>query len=217
MKIQLDNQTIDINVLYGVRKKLAIEMDAMGHITVKAPNDTNDEVIERAVKQHEKEILSRLQAIAKAQAAPKPREYQDEGKFLHLGKYYALQELIETEGLTEEELKLNLRKFYFASCKKVIVARIKPYQVMLKVKPKSIDIVESATKWGSCSSSKKLTFNYRLAMAPLEVIDYVIVHELCHLSHMNHDRSFWRLVGSIMPDYKDKEAYLARHGHAMTL
>mgnify|MGYP001430072983 CR=1 FL=1 len=217
MKIQLDNQIIDINVLYGVRKKLAIQMDAMGRITVKAPNDTRDEVIEQAVKQHEQEILKRLQAIAKAQAVPKTRVYQDEGKFLHLGRYYALQELIDTEGLSEEELRLNLRKFYFASCKKVIAERIKPYQTMLKVKPKSIDIVESATKWGSCSSSKKLTFNYRLAMAPLEVIDYVIIHELCHLTHMNHDRSFWRLLGSIMPDYKDKEAYLARHGQAMTL
>lgn len=218
MKLQLNNYTIDVNVLYGVRKKLAIQMDSMGHMTVKAPNGTSDEVIERAVKQHEQEILSRLQAIAQAQAAaPKTREYEDEGRFLHLGRYYFLHELIDTEGLTEEELRLNLRKFYFASCKKVIAERIKPYQERLKVKPKSIDIVESATKWGSCSSSKKLTFNYRLAMAPVEVIDYVIIHELCHLTHMNHDRSFWRLVGSIMPDYKDKEAYLARYGQAMTL
>ncbi|GLX65725.1 M48 family metallopeptidase [Paenibacillus glycanilyticus] len=218
MKLQLDNHTIDINVLYSVRKKLYLQMDAMGRITVKAPNGTSDEVIQQAVKQHEQEIVKRLQAIAKAQqAAPKVREYEDEGKFLHLGKYYPLQELIETEGLSEEELRLNLRKFYFASCKKVVAERIKPYQEKLKVKPKQIDIVESATKWGSCSSSKKLTFNYRLAMAPVEVIDYVIIHELCHLTHMNHDRSFWRLIGSIMPDYKEKEAYLARYGQAMTL
>lgn len=87
----------------------------------------------------------------------------------------------------------------------------------LKVKPKTIEVVESITKWGSCSSSKKLTFNYRLAMAPIEVIDYVIIHELCHLIHMNHDRSFWRRVGSIMPDYKKKEEFLARYGHFMTV
>jgi hypothetical protein len=54
-------------------------------------------------------------------------------------------------------------------------------------------------------------------MAPVEVIDYVIIHELCHLLHMNHDRSFWRKVGSLMPDYKEKEEYLARYGRAMTL
>ena len=99
----------------------------------------------------------------------------------------------------------------------VVEERIKIYHKQLKVNPKIIEIVESKAKWGSCSSNRKLTFNYRLAMAPIDVIDYVVIHELCHLLHMNHDRSFWRRVGSIMPDYKEKEAYLARNGHLMSL
>ena len=136
-----------------------------------------------------------------------------ESKFLYLGKQYFLHELIETKESNEEELKKSLKKFYFSSCKKIVGERIKSYQMQLKVKPKSIEVVESKTKWGSCSSSKKVTFNYRLAMAPIEVIDYVIIHELCHLTHMNHDRSFWRRVGSIMPDYKKKQDFLATYGH----
>lgn len=217
MKIEFENNTIEVNVLYGIRKKISIQIDSMGHITVKAPNDTSNEMVMNAVKHHGKRILEKLQTIAKAQEAPKTREYQDEGKFLHLGRYYFLHELIETKDLNEEELKNSLKKFYFSSCKKIIGERIKIYQTQLKVKPKTIEIVESRTKWGSCSSDKKLTFNYRLAMAPVEVIDYVIIHELCHLTHMNHDRSFWRRVGSIMPDYKEKEEFLARYGQAMTL
>jgi predicted metal-dependent hydrolase len=218
MKIELDNTTIDVNVQYGIRKKIYIHIDDTGFITVKAPNDTGQETIVNAVQQHSKSILEKLNAITRArQPIPKVREYEDEGKFLHLGKYYFLHELIETNGLGEDELKVNLKKFYFASCKKVVGERIKSYQTQLKVKPKTIEVDESRTKWGSCSSDKKLTFNYRLAMAPVEVIDYVIIHELCHLLHMNHDRSFWRRVGSIMPDYKEKEAYLARYGQAMTL
>lgn len=55
------------------------------------------------------------------------------------------------------------------------------------------------------------------AMAPNEVIDYIIILELCHLTHMNHDRSFWRRVGSIIPDYKENEEYLTRHGQALAL
>ncbi|NQX62871.1 M48 family metallopeptidase [Paenibacillus qinlingensis] len=218
MKIELDNTTIDVNIQYAIRKKLYIHIDDTGFITVKVPNDTSQEQIINAVQQHSKSILDKLNAIAKArQPIPKVREYEDEGKFLHLGKYYFLQELIETNGLSQDELKINLKKFYFASCKKVVTERIKTYQTQLKVKPKTIEIDESRTKWGSCSSDKKLTFNYRLAMAPVEVIDYVIIHELCHLLHMNHDRSFWRRVGSIMPDFKEKEAFLARYGQAMTL
>ncbi|NOU98868.1 M48 family metallopeptidase [Paenibacillus planticolens] len=217
MKIEFENATIAFDVQYGVRKKLSIEIDAMGFITVKAPNGTSQEAVISAVKQHGKRIVERLNLIAKSREMPKLREYQDQGKFLHLGKYYFLHELIETEGLSEEELKMRLKKFYFSSCKKVIGERIKIYQTQLKVKPKSFEVEESATKWGSCSSDKKLTFNYRLAMAPIDVIDYVIIHELCHLTHMNHDRSFWRRVGSIMPDYKVKEEFLAKYGLAMTL
>ncbi|MCY9659738.1 SprT family zinc-dependent metalloprotease [Paenibacillus chondroitinus] len=217
MKMELENRTIEFHVSYGVRKKISIQIDNTGYMTVKAPNDTNQETIISLVKQHGKQIVEKLRLIEKSKETVGIKEYQEEGKFLHLGKYYFLHELIETTGLTEEELKINLKKFYFSSCKKIIAERIKIYQTQLKVKPKEIEIEESTTKWGSCSSSKKLTFNYRLAMAPIDVIDYVIIHELCHLTHMNHDRSFWRRVGSIMPDYKEKEEFLAKYGLAMTL
>lgn len=216
MKIQFDNQTISFNVQYGAKAKFSIQMDSLGHITVKAPNGTSDEQLMQAVKRHGRAILDKLDAIEAARNTPLTRDYE-EGKFLHLGRYYELHELIQTDGLSEEERKIKLKKFYMLSIKKVIGERIKIYQPQLKVKPKAFDIVESATKWGSCSSDRNLTFNYRLAMAPMEVIDYVVIHELCHLLHMNHDRSFWRRVGSIMPDYKEKEQYLERHGQAMTL
>lgn len=216
MKIEFENNSIDFNVQYGHTKKILIRIDSLGFITVKAPNDTSKEVIISAVEHHAKWILEKKSNIADARQTPKEREYQDAGKFLHLGKEYFLHELIETSDLTEDILKKNLKKFYFSSCEKIVRERIVSYQNQLRVKPKTIEIVESKTKWGSCSSDKKLTFNYRLAMAPIEVIDYVIIHELCHLIHMNHDRSFWRRVGSIMPDYKEKQEYLARYGGFMT-
>ncbi|GKU76429.1 M48 family metallopeptidase [Paenibacillus sp. L3-i20] len=217
MKVQVENETIDFNVLYGNGKKISIKMDSVGHITVKAPNNTSAEIIMSAVQRHGKKLLEQLRVIKEAGEPPKTRDYEDEGKFLHLGGYYLLHELIDTTDLDEEELKAKLKKFYFLSCKKVVGERIKIYQQQLKVKAKSFEVEESRTKWGSCSSDKKLTFNYRLAMAPIEVIDYVIIHELCHLTHMNHDRSFWRRVGSIMPDYKEKEQFLATYGQNMTL
>ncbi|TCZ76678.1 M48 family peptidase [Paenibacillus albiflavus] len=217
MKVEYEQQIIEFHVEYGQRRKLSIHIDSTGLIIDKAPNHTSEDVVMSAVKQQGHKILKQLQEIAKARETSPTKEYQDQGKFLHLGKYYFLHELIETKDLNEDELKLRLKKFYFASCKRVVGERIQIYQQQLKVKPKSIEIVESRTKWGSCSSDKHLTFNYRLAMAPIEVIDYVIIHELCHLTHMNHDRSFWRRVGSVMPDYKDKEEFLARYGQAMTL
>lgn len=143
--------------------------------------------------------------------------YNGEGKFLYLGRAFYLHELIDTENLSQEELIINLKKFYIQSCKKIVNQRVKVYQGELKVKAKSIKVDESTTKWGSCTRGKKITFNYRLAMLPMETIDYVVVHELCHLLHMNHERSFWRKVGSVLPDYKKRRELLEKYGLVMTL
>ncbi|MEY8743766.1 M48 family metallopeptidase [Bacillales bacterium AN1005] len=217
--IEVQGQIITCHIEYGKRKKASITMDLPYMVTIKAPNGTSEEALKALVRQHGEVILTKSALMQQALEGPQAKEYEQEGKgaFLLFGKEYALHELIPVEGLGEEELRATLKKFYFSECKRVIGERIIRYQQELKVKPKSVDIVESATKWGSCSWDKKLTFNYRLAMAPYEVIDYVIIHELCHIHHMNHDRSFWRRVGSIMPDYKSKEDYLMRHGRAMTL
>ncbi|WP_127531368.1 M48 family metallopeptidase [Paenibacillus kobensis] len=218
MKVELEQRTIEVHVAYGRGSKLSLQVDPTGFVTVKAPNGTSDEMIRQAVRQHGEQITARLDAIEKSREVLQAREYNEDNKFLHLGRYYFLNELIDTSASSDDEvLRQRLKKFYFASCKKIVLERMPYYQKQLKVTPKSVEIVESSTKWGSCSSNKQLTFNYRLAMAPVEVIDYVIVHELCHLTHMNHDRSFWRRVGSIMPDYKDKEAFLAKYGPALTL
>lgn len=112
---------------------------------------------------------------------------------------------------------MKVKKFYIKTCKEIVNQRVKLYQEQLKVKPKVIGVDESTRKWGSCTSSKKIAFNYRLAMAPMEIIDYVVVHELCHLLHMNHDRSFWRKIGSLLPDYKKRQEYLEKYGSLMRL
>lgn len=102
----------------------------------------------------------------------------------------------------------EIQKFYTKSGKKIIEERLKHYQDYFKVKYKSFSIENDATKWGSCSSKRHLTFHWKLMIFPIDIIDYVVVHELCHLIHMNHDRSFWRLVGKIYPDYKEAMAIL---------
>lgn len=217
MKLQYEGQTIYFNVEYGKGEKLSLLMDTTGHITVKVPKGTDEETILDLVKSQGKAILKRLENIEKVKELQKPKVYDEYEEFLYLGKKYTLNQLFDTTDLSKAELHEALKKFYISSCKKVITERLKSFQKQLSVKPNSIDIVESETQWGSCTWDKKISFNYKLIMAPVDLIDYVIVHELCHLLHMNHDRSFWRKVGSIIPDYKDKQNQLARYGNFMTL
>lgn len=76
---------------------------------------------------------------------------------------------------------------------------------------------KTKSKWGHCTSAGKLQFNWLLIMAPVEVIDYVIIHELCHLTHMNHSKAFWELVGQYCPTYKLQKKWLNDNGHRITL
>ena len=81
----------------------------------------------------------------------------------------------------------------------------------------SITVRDQKTRWGSCSSRGTLSFNYRLIFAPPVILDYVVVHELCHLTHMNHSREFWDMVAQIMPKHKEYRKWLQDHGHELTL
>jgi len=216
MRIETENNTIEFDIQFGKRKKLAIHIDTIGRITVKAPKNTSEDIIINAVRQNEKWIQDKLEEILKLKKSLEIRSYDEQGKFLYLGKEYFLHELIDTEGLSEEALKGNLNKFYRTQCKKIIEQRIQIYQEQLGVKPKVVEFGDYKSQWGSCNTNKRIAFNYRLIMAPLEAIDYVIVHELCHLLHMNHDRSFWRRVGSILPDYKERQKFLAINGRRLT-
>lgn len=80
----------------------------------------------------------------------------------------------------------------------------------------SITVRDQKSRWGSCSSRGTLSFNYRLIFAPPAVLDYVVVHELCHLTFMDHSKNFWDKVAAVMPDYKIQKKWLKDHGHELS-
>jgi predicted metal-dependent hydrolase len=82
----------------------------------------------------------------------------------------------------------------------------------LGVTYKRITIRDTRSRWGSCSTTGTLSFSWRLALAPREILDYVVVHELCHLRHHDHSRRFWSLVGEVWPQYREHKAWLDDHG-----
>lgn len=90
-------------------------------------------------------------------------------------------------------------------------------QEKLNLEYNKVFIKDQKTRWGSCSSQGNLNFNYRLVMAPLPVIDYLVTHELAHLAEMNHSKRFWSLVERVCPEYKKHRQWLKEHGSELTL
>jgi hypothetical protein len=82
----------------------------------------------------------------------------------------------------------------------------------LGVEPKRIQIRDQRSRWGSCSTTGTLSFNWRLVLAPFEVLDYVVVHELCHMREANHSGRFWKLVEARRPDWRAHKDWLDEHG-----
>lgn len=111
-----------------------------------------------------------------------------------------------------DRINALIKSHYRKQLKKKIEAFVKKHQSSFKVKPRGITIESSIAKWGSCNSNRELMFNWQLMVAPVEVIEYVVIHEMCHMLHMNHDRSFWRLVGKLCPRYQEYESWLKNHG-----
>ena len=94
----------------------------------------------------------------------------------------------------------------------VITARCRYYAPVMGVSYGTVTIREQKTRWGSCSTKGNLNFNWKLVLMPLEILDYVVVHELAHRIQMNHSAAFWAEVGKILPDYKERRQWLKVNG-----
>lgn len=130
-----------------------------------------------------------------------------------------MSEQKKTIYLTQAETKrlAILEKRYKNAARARFEVRTAYYHAITGGHYTSITIRDQKTRWGSCSSRGTLSFNYRLIFAPPKILDYVVVHELCHLTHMNHSKEFWNMVSSVMPDYKECKAWLKEHGHELRL
>lgn len=116
---------------------------------------------------------------------------------------------------TKSSQTLALEKRYRDAAKDYIPKRVEYYHQFTGGSYQKITIRDQKTRWGSCSSNGTLSFSFRLMMAPPRVLDYVVVHELCHLKHMNHSKEFWNMVENILPDYKEHRKWLKENGHTL--
>jgi len=99
----------------------------------------------------------------------------------------------------------------------VITERVQWYAAKHGLEYKQVKITSARTRWGSCNSRGTLSFSWRLVMAPVPVIDYVVVHELAHTVEKNHSKKFWAKVQIIMPDYQNRIEWLDKNGHLFNL
>ena len=188
---------MNVKIIRSNRKTLAIQINPDLSVTVRAPMYAPQSDIERILREKESWIQKHIEKIREQEAKRKKTQGEK-------GEY---GEFVERDYLTNEEIKKLADKAL-----QYIPKRVSYFAKQIGVTYGKIKIRNQKTRWGSCSSKGNLNFNCLLMLTPPEVIDYVIVHELCHRKEMNHSRVFWVEVEKVLPNYKEQVKWLKENG-----
>jgi hypothetical protein len=119
--------------------------------------------------------------------------------------------------VTSDRIRQEIVGWYREQARRVLLGRVHHYQEAMGVRARNVRVKDQKRRWGSCSADGMLNFNWRLILAPPEILDYVVVHELCHLRLLNHSPAFWDLVGTVMPDYRARKTWLRQNSLGLSL
>jgi len=230
--IQYGNTKIAYSVRKTNRKKtIALQVRPDLQVVILVPPFLRDELIKQAVLKRAAWIIEKKRKLKQIHATMPKKEFVSGEAFLYLGRQYRLKVVRSdaekaglcrfanarflvsvfrglSEGATVDAVREKLTEWYRERAEVKIRERVRAYTAVTGKEPKEVLLGNQEKRWGSCSRSGVLRFNWRIIMTPVSVIDYVVVHELCHLAHSDHSEKFWSMVASIIPDYKQKRDWL---------
>ena len=215
---------VNVNrIIHSKRRTIALIVERDGSVTVRAPMRVPEKAIREFVERHAKWI-EKKRAEMKSLVPESPRRYQPGESFLYLGQAYLLEIVRDAKKTltlensfklaesARENAEVLFRNWYRKQARRIIEERVTFHAEKNQLQYGKIRITSARTRWGSCSSKGTLSFSWRLVMTPLEVIDYVVIHELAHTVHHNHSKRFWNLVEKLLPDYKERRKRLRQYG-----
>ena len=157
-------------------------------------------------------VAGKRKTLCVTYAGEAPIKSNDSHVFISLPRIFVEQEDKQTRAIIKA-----LETWFKAVAAEYLPKRIACLSEQTQLSYTSFKIRKYKARWGSCNSRKELSFNYFLMMLPARVIDYVIIHELCHLKHLNHSRDFWQLVQHFLPSYQQDKIWLKQHQYQLSL
>lgn len=217
------------------RKTVTIAVDPAAGVILKTPSDAPMRHLDDIVKTKAPWILQRLADFREFGPGPAPKEFLAGESYSYLGRSYrlkiaratkvdrpvaALHGAFLTVTVPRDEcaepvdalVKRAVVAWYRRQADRRVGERVAMYAERAGLSVPPVLVREQEKRWGSCSSKGELRFNWRLMMAPMTLVDYVVAHEVCHLVVRDHSRRFWNLLRTLLPDYQDRRARLRREG-----
>ncbi len=205
---------IPSKIVHSKRKSIALIVDREGQLVVRAPLHCKDEDITDFILKKSNWIITKrseyLNSAFKVLTFNNGETVQILGKPYRISLYNGYKVYLKDDCICIPTVKPSVRlKQYLRNLTKTIInEKVTFYCQNYNLTHKQITITGAKTRWGSCGYKNSLNFTYKLAMCPEDVIDYVVVHELCHTIEKNHSRKFWARVADILPNYKQQEKWL---------
>ena len=236
--IYFGNKEIHFEIKPGKNRKrtVAIQISPTLSVIVLTPYYLDEAKVKKIVEKKAAWITKKQEQIKKNQELSPQKEFVSGESFPYLGKYYRLK--ISTSFAKHPEscrlvngrfcleikngsdgqgkkaaIKKALFDWYLKRAEIKINERVKHLSPQVGKWPLSIKIKNQEKRWGSCSRTGVICFNWKIVMLPISVMDYIITHELCHLMYPHHSGQFWQKVQSVIPDYKIKRNWLKIHSH----
>lgn len=212
------------------KKTLSVQVDRHGRVLVRVPFLTPQADIDGFLNE-KKQWLDRVVGRQRRSRERPARSFLPGDRFPYLGENYVLRvrDRNDSEGaltftgheflLGQDDLKgarVLFQLWYRQQAQAHLEQRVRRFGGRLGLFPRGVAVSSARSRWGSCSPDDRLRFSWRLIMAPPEIVDYVVVHELCHMKFRNHSRDYWELVGQVLPDHRQRRAWLRDHGHRLT-
>ncbi|MDX6749217.1 SprT family zinc-dependent metalloprotease [Geminicoccaceae bacterium 1502E] len=233
MKRQVDD--LAFCVVRSRRRTADIVVERDGQVVVRAPQTISDEAIDATVRGNAAWVHRALAEREELAAARCHRPFVQGSGFLYLGRNYRLRfvdgarrplmlrngwfeidERVMADG-GEPGARKVFRDFYTARALPLLEERVALFAQKIGVEPGQLVVRELGYHWASCGPSGRLNFHWKIMMAPSTVIDYVVVHELCHLRHRDHSAAFWNEVDKVLSGWRARKDWLRRYGAGLDL
>ena len=203
-------------IIKSNRKTVSLSLDKDGRVIVRAPKYYSDKKINEIILDSQGWLEKTLLNFEKSQSKIQKYAVCDGGKIPLLGEDFDIKYTNNKKAFIDgrtiylpENNSVNaLEKLLKKIAQNFFTERLDYFSSLSHLEYNSIKITKAKGRWGSCNADKNICFSVYLVMCPLDIIDYVIVHEMCHLKYMDHSKNFWAGVKKYIPDYKVKKQWL---------
>jgi hypothetical protein len=230
-RLEYGSSSVEYRIIHSDRKRLRLTVTPTGLLQVVAPHWADTERVNQLVQERAPWVFRKLRQVEAYHPLPKPLNYISGETVLYLGRQYRLKvhqgphspaklrgrflhvtvpdktNLASVESAVTHWYRIRAESVFKRTLDKCL-----PIASRHGIQPPKITIRKMRTRWGSCTANGRITLNLHLIQTPSHCIEYVVMHELCHLKHHNHSKAFYKLLSTCMPDWQTRKSLLNRIG-----